>query len=166
MPEQDLVGQAEREQPAKNRRWILIVVGVVVLLVVVVAASWATGILDGLGADADTRKEAPRTVNQVIAFEPVVVNLTSPGRMNYARIGVSLGVHNPSPGQPVMDEDLVVPKVRDRLLSLVGGMDSRQLLQTETKEEIKREVLSFANEMIGGGPAQVIEVYFTDFIIQ
>lgn len=166
MLEPEPVENAETEQPVKGRRWILIASAAAVLIVLAVAvAAWAGGFF-GEAEPAAADAKVQRVVNEVISLEPVVVNLVSPGRMSYARIGISLGVHNPSPGRPALNEDLVVPKVKDRLLSLLGGMDSGRLLQAETKDEIKAEVLGFVREMIGNEQAEVVEVYFTDFIIQ
>ncbi len=167
--------QAQEELPKSKLKWIIIAAGVLLVLALGGVGAWAGGLFDSvLGEQAAETEEAAavepakpaESANEVVKLDPVVVNLIPGSRLNYARIGVSLGVYNPKPGTPVINEELAVPKVKDRLLSLVGGMNSDDLLRPETKETIKKNLLSFVNQLIEEPGAKVKEVYFTDFIIQ
>jgi len=164
--------QAQEEAPKSKLKWILMAAGVLLILVLGGVGAWASGLFDSmLGEPAAETEEvaAPQPAeeaNEVVKLDPVVVNLVPGSQMSYARIGVSLGVYNPKPGTPVLNEELAVPKVKDRLLGLVGEMNSDELLKPETKETIKKDLITFVNQLIEEPGAKVEEVYFTDFIIQ
>ena len=164
--------QAQTEAPESKLKWIIIAAGVILVLVLGGVGAWAGGLFDLVLEDsAAEAEEAPQVqpaleVNEVVTLDPVVVNLIAGGRMAYARIGVALGIHNPHLGAPVLNEKLVVPKVKDRLLNLVGEMNSEDLLKPETKLTIKQDLLTFVNNLVDDSEARVKEVYFTDFIIQ
>ena len=117
-------------------------------------------------AEEPPPQEQALDVNEVVTLDAVVVNLVPESRMSYARIGIALGLHNPSAPKPVLNESLIVPKVKDRLLTTVGEMNSDDLLKPETKEAIKKDLLKFVNKLVDNPEARVTEVYFTDFIIQ
>jgi flagellar basal body-associated protein FliL len=60
----------------------------------------------------------------------------------------------------------MIPKLRDFCLGLFGQTTSEQLLTPEVKEAMKQDVMAFINEDLDPGKGKVVEVYFTEFIIQ
>ncbi|MFB3901849.1 MAG: flagellar basal body-associated protein FliL [Acidobacteriota bacterium] len=131
----------------------------------------------GQTAAGGRKKEALR-ITEVITIPPVIVNLASDpfNRMSYARLGISLAISNPSPGQAMFRQEVVIPKVTDRLLARVGQMTAADLLKPETKEQIKTEIKDDINLNLreqgsstgdgAEGASRVVEVYFTEFVIQ
>jgi len=124
MPDDELMmeepEQVEGEEaPKKKRKWIFVLLGIVALLVAGFAGIWASGLLEPtrVEAEAKTRgpakKAPPPEVNQVVSLDPVIVNLLGTGKMSYARIAISLGIHNNSPGSEIFREDVMVPKIND-----------------------------------------------------
>jgi flagellar basal body-associated protein FliL len=86
--------------------------------------------------------------------------------IRYARIGVSLGLVSAKPGELIIDEKLMIPKLRDHFLVLVGQKTSAELAANEVKEELKKSIAKFINEGLDPELGRVSEVYFTEFIIQ
>jgi flagellar FliL protein len=155
------------ETPEKSgkKKWILISAGAGVLLIVISAAVlYFTGLLTGDEAEEELVEQA--AVNEVVALESLVVNLADAEEIHYARVGISLGISNPQPGTPVIDEQLMMPKLKDRLLDSIGKKTSSEMVLAETKNGLKEEVLESVNQMLPSAGGKVIEVYFTEFIIQ
>lgn len=177
MPDDELITeesqQAEGEEaPKKKRKWIFVLLGIVVLLAAGFAGIWASGLLEPTQVEAETKaqgpakKAPPPEVNQVVSLDPVIVNLLGTGKMSYARIAVALGIHNNSPGSEIFREDVMVPKIKDELLSTVGQMTPTDLLHPESKDQLKQQIRKFVNSLLEKGSGEVVEVYFTDFIVQ
>jgi flagellar basal body-associated protein FliL len=156
----------------KRHRWIFVLLGIIVLLVAGIAGIWASGLLEPTPVEAEaktrgtSKKVPPPEVNQVVSLDPVIVNLVGTGKMSYARIAIALGIHNNSPGSEIFREDVMVPKIKDELLSTVGQMTPTDLLRPESKDQLKQRVRKFVNTLLEKGSGEVVEVYFTDFIVQ
>ena len=153
-----------------SKKWILIAVGLVVLLVL---GGGAVYYFIGFSAEAEEVEaeqasvhQPPDQVNDVVALEPLVVNLADQGDIRYARIGVSLGLASASPGEPIIDERLIIPKLRDKCLVLVGQKTSQELGTPEVMADLKQAIASFINQELDPSQGRVNEVYFTEFIIQ
>ena len=166
MEDQNPAGNEEAGVKGGPKKWFLILVGLVVLL----GGAGGAYYFFGFSAEAEVAKEEPtaedlREVNDVFQLEPLVVNLADE-EIRYARIGVSLGLVSAKPGQPIIDEKLMIPKLRDRFLILVGQKTSAELARDEVKENIKAAIAEFINRGLDPNLGRVSEVYFTEFIIQ
>ncbi len=155
------------EAKAGSRKWLLIIVGLVVLL----GGAGGAVYFFGFSAEAEELEEAPTTqklnkVNDVFQLEPLVVNLADEDDLRYARIGVSLGLISAKPGAAIIDEKLMIPRLRDKFLVLVGQKTSVELAMTEVKEDLKKAIADFINAGLDPEQGRVAEVYFTEFIIQ
>lgn len=154
-------------------KWILIGVAVLVVVGSGVGAAWYFGVFGGeetveAAADGPKKEKQKKTreVNDVVNLDPIVVNLRTGSPMKYARIGISLGLHNPEPGSEVIDPVILAPKIKDFLVFTLSQMTSDDLLRAETKQELKDAIRKFVNKHLAESEAQVVEVYFTDFILQ
>ncbi|GAB4244026.1 MAG: hypothetical protein Kow00109_19950 [Acidobacteriota bacterium] len=165
--------QAEGEEKSSGwLRWILIAVGAVVVLGAGAGAAWYFGVFGGeetveaAAAPKEKKEKKAVEVNDVVNLDPIVVNLRTGSPMKYARIGISLGLHNPEPGAQVIDPVIVGPKLKDFLVFTISQMTSDDLLKAETKQELKDAIRKFVNKELKESEAEVVEVYFTDFILQ
>jgi flagellar basal body-associated protein FliL len=163
MPEEEPT--LEGKNAAKSRKWIVVAVAGLVLILGSFLGAWAAGLLSG-GGEGEASAEPGREVNEVINLEPIVVNVASDRKMAYARIGLALGLHNATPGVPLFNTQLVIPRIKDELLAAVGRMSMEELLLPETKQVLKEQVQAFVNGVIKPGSGRVVEVYITDFIVQ
>jgi flagellar basal body-associated protein FliL len=150
-----------------SRKWVLIAGGAVALLLVLaLVGTWAMGVFPfSPPTEAEARPAKPE-VNQVIKLEPVVFNLPAGRKMAYARIAVALGVHTPTPEAPAIRQDLLAPRITDELLGTVSVMSPEELLRPETRTALKEQIQAFVNGLLPEGSGKVVEVYFTEFIVQ
>ncbi len=158
------------EAPNSKRKWIFLTAGIVLLLAAGVVGIWAGGLLEPSEVEAESQKVVEKAaapeVNEVVSLDPIIVNLAGTGKMNYARLAVALGIHNVSPGSEIFRTEVMTPKIKDELLTTVGQMTPADLLRPEAKEQLKVQIRAFVNRLLEKGAGEVVEVYFTDFIVQ
>lgn len=159
--------EAQAAEGKGSKKWIILgAAGLVIFATIGVLGAWMAGLFGG-GQEAEPPPvPAKLTVNQMVSLPPVVFNLSGGRKMTYARIGVSLGISTPSPEIPLFDQALLGPRVTDELLNSVGGMSPEELLRPETKNALKEQIQAFVNSLIVGDTGKVVEVYFTEFIVQ
>ena len=168
MEDQNPVENEQAEPKSGSKKWLLIIVGLVVLLL---GGGGGAYFFLGFGAEAEenpeeTTAEGLNEINDVFELEPLVVNLADEDDLRYARIGVSLGLVSAKPGEIVIEEKILIPKLRDRFLVLVGQKTSNQLVSLEVQEALKTDIADFINQSLDPALGRVTEVYFTEFIIQ
>lgn len=166
MEDQNSAENEQAEARSGFTKWLLITAGLVVLL----GGAGGAYYFLGFSAEAEEITDLPTApemtrVNDVFQLEPLVVNLADED-MRYARIGVSLGLVSSKPGQTIIDEKLMIPKLRDKFLELVCQQTSQELSRFEVKEELKRSIADYINGGLDPELGRVSEVYFTEFIIQ
>jgi len=166
MEDQNPAEEQQAEAKGGSKKWLFIVVGLVVLL----GGAGGAYYFFGFSAEAEVvEEETPLAelseINDVFPLEPLVVNLAD-DEIRYARIGVSLGLVSAKPGEVIIDEKLMIPKLRDKFLVLVGQKTSDELASTEVQENLKQAIADFINEGLDPKLGRVSEVYFTEFIIQ
>ena len=67
------------------------------------------------------------------------------------------------PGQPhTLESDM--PKVRDAIIRIMSGKTAQDILSVEGKEKLREEVKDGVNNAMGS--EDVVNVYFTEFIVQ
>ncbi len=101
------------------------------------------------------------TLGPLYPMDPFLSNLAEPGRPRFLKLAVQLELD----GDPVAAElDSLKPKVRDSLLTLLASKSSADLLTVADKERLRNEILHRLNSFLGTG--RVVEVYFTEFVVQ
>ena len=94
---------------------------------------------------------------------PLIVNLATP--RSYLKLSLQFFIETQT------DADLItlhMPRLRDRMISLLGGREIETLMTTEAREQLRIELLDNLRKAMmeqTGRPA-VSAVYFTDFIAQ
>ncbi|NEV61336.1 flagellar basal body-associated FliL family protein [Thiorhodococcus minor] len=96
---------------------------------------------------------------------PIVVNLERTRGSKYLRVDIQLYIESNE------EADLVthhMPRIRDRLISLLAGRDGSTLMTTDARETLRSELLTDLREAMttqAGQPA-ISGLYFTGFIVQ
>ncbi|MGQ9658847.1 MAG: flagellar basal body-associated FliL family protein [Thermochromatium sp.] len=94
---------------------------------------------------------------------PLIVNLAKP--RSYLKLSMQFYIETQT------DADLItlhMPRLRDRMISLLGGRDGEQITSAEAREQLRIELLDSLRKTMmeySGRPA-ISAVYFTDFIVQ
>lgn len=95
----------------------------------------------------------------------VVVNLANTRRAKYARIDIQLFIPTDADAALVT---LHMPRIRDRLISLLAGRDGATMITTQERDALRAELLEDLRQTMlaqTGKPA-IDALYFTGFIIQ
>jgi flagellar protein FliL len=94
---------------------------------------------------------------------PLIVNLAKP--RSYLKLSLQFFIETQS------DADLItlhMPRLRDRMISLLGGRDGAQIMTAEARDQLRIELLDNLRKTMmeqTGRPA-ISAIYFTDFIAQ
>jgi flagellar protein FliL len=103
--------------------------------------------------------EAAELPGKIEPLEPFIVNLQMKGSFLKTSVNLEFG----SPEVPrTMANDL--PKIRDAVIRVLSSKSSQDLLANEGKEKLRTELKDAINQIFGS--EEVVNVYFTDFIIQ
>jgi len=166
MPEEN--EQTEQTERKGGKKWLFLAIGLVLVLILGGGtAAYMFGFISTSEEEVDEEEsEEVIKVNEVISLQPLVANLSADSKMSYARIGITLGIYNPDPGTQVLDRELMVPKIKDQFLASVAVLTSSDLLNSETKKRLKSELKKQINAMLPEGGGRVVEIYFTEFIVQ
>lgn len=95
-----------------------------------------------------------------------VTNYDGGGRLRYLKVDVSVRTKRPA------DEILRhhMPYIRSKLIELFSSQLEENLTSTEGKEHLREQALEKIREAIdyveGSGSADILEVYFTSYVIQ
>lgn len=122
------------------------------------------GLIGGNSSDnATPAAEAQPLVEKgpVVNVDPFLVNLADPLGRRYIKLTMDVEVRS---SDDVKNMELYKPKVRDAVLMLLASKTFEDISTTEGKIMLKNEITNRINQILGG--PQVIQVYFTDMVIQ
>jgi flagellar protein FliL len=96
---------------------------------------------------------------------PLVVNLTSARKAQYLRADIQLYIET---GEDAAAVTLHMPRLRDRMITLVAGRDAASLATAEAREGLRTEILNAMREIMTAqtGKPGISALYFTGFIVQ
>jgi flagellar FliL protein len=133
-PEEQVAEGGKEKKKGSKLKWIII--GIVVLLV-----------LGGGGA--------------VWAPDVFIINLADADADRYLKVVMNFELSDPL---AVAELDVMKPKVRDMVLSVLTVKGLKDVNNFEGKQRLKEEIaLRLNNQMTKG---KVVQVYFTDFVVQ
>ncbi len=101
-------------------------------------------------------------VTQIIELQPFIVNLADTEQARYLRMTVSLGIA--SEGKPEEANPLFITRVRNAMLAILSDKDSSEILSTEGKAKIRKDLLRAAQAAVD--EPEIHAIYITDFIVQ
>ena len=113
------------------------------------------------GEEDDFDHGEPRLGKALVTFDPFLVNLADPKRRRYLRTTFSLSILNAEDKESLRAE---TPRIRDAVLMLLSSKLTKELLTAEGKMLLHQEIIDEVNTVIG--EEIVVDVFFTDFIIQ
>ncbi len=172
------VEEAVPDKPKGGKLWILVAV-----LIVVVSADLTFRALSYLGspkpaaaasavengsrrgekkAGAELSKSTKAEIKIVAELAPFLVNLVDADAPCYVKATFQLGMAEDTE-PPIRENPVVMPSVRDTIISLLGSKSSAQILSTEGKDKLREEIRNRVNAVLSKGTVQ--EVYITDFVV-
>ncbi|QGU32528.1 flagellar basal body-associated FliL family protein [Thermochromatium tepidum] len=115
------------------------------------------------GSGKEDKEGAASPYPGYMAVDPLIVNLAKP--RTYLKLSLQFFVDTQS------DADLItqhMPRLRDRMISLLGGRELESISTPDAREQLRIELLDSLRKTMmeqTGRPA-ISAIYFTDFIAQ
>jgi flagellar protein FliL len=112
-------------------------------------------------------KEKPKEVviteqvKDTLALEPFLVNLADPEEVHFVKTTFQLGLGEKLEGES--KHPVEVAAIRDSIISLLSSKTAEQILSTQGKEELRKEIRTRVNRLSN---LKVIEVFIVDFVVQ
>jgi len=97
-----------------------------------------------------------------VVLETLVVNLDGSNQRAYLRVGITLGLAQPTSHD--QKDVLPVALVRDTILSVLATAEPQALMGAEGKEQLKARLLGALQERVP--QLAIAHVYFTEFLVQ
>lgn len=175
--------------PAKSKKMLFIIIGAVLLLggggaFFYISKQRAAAENGDEAAPAKAAHSAPKTPPVYLPLENMVINLADPGGEKVAQVGITLEVVDAHASDSVK---AYLPTIRSGVLMLISQRTSEELLSSEGKEKLAKDILRQAAIPFGGGDEEdeaeppkkkkpgkkvvhveypVIGVLFSSFIVQ
>jgi len=102
-------------------------------------------------------------VKQVMELQPFIVNLADKEGARYLRLTVSLGIGGEGK-ETEKPDPLFTTRVRNAMLAVLTTKTSQEVLTTEGKAALRKELLHAASSAVS--EPEVYAIYITDFIVQ
>ncbi|WP_319763285.1 flagellar basal body-associated protein FliL [Maridesulfovibrio sp.] len=96
-----------------------------------------------------------------VTLPTFVVNLADPLGRRYLKLGIDVEVVSE---EAVAELSKKEPMVKDTLILLLSSKTFQDLSTMESKILLKKEIVDRLNQILGG--SKVLQVYFTDMVIQ
>lgn len=154
----EMVAEETGQKKRPYRKWFFIGFLVTVLL--------AGGALAGkYFMDQSTAKKAAAQKNASAAtvwpMDAFIVNLMDNGGERYLKVVLQLELSDP---EVVAELKEIKPKLRDAILGILSSKSLKDISTSEGKQRLKEEITYRLNGYLSTG--KVLQVYFTDFVIQ
>lgn len=178
--------EAKEAAPKKGKGKLLIIVGLVVVLAAGggVAAKMLLGghketaaaagehgapaaAEHGGGEAASSGHGAPAVEHggeALISLDTFVVNLADARGDRFLKLSMRAVTGDSSLDKKLGESELLKSRVRDRVLSVLSAKTHEEISNPIGKEALRRELAQELNGVLGAGA--VIEILFTDFIVQ
>ena len=160
--EEETVETPEARKKGSGMKFLIIILGASLIL-------GAVGILSYVFLSGDAGEEGKALTEQqeeeavknnaLVAFEPFIVNLLSPGR--YLKVTMHFELKDAGSQRLVLQK---IPVLRDVVITLLGSKSLEAVSGPEGKFQLKDEILFRANQAMGGDVFK--NIYFTEFVMQ
>ncbi|HTQ60215.1 MAG TPA: flagellar basal body-associated FliL family protein [Candidatus Solibacter sp.] len=102
----------------------------------------------------------------VVHLEGFTVNLADPEETHFLRTTIDLGIDHLPNGtdKDKPAQSLPIPRIRDSILSVLTQCKADELLTTEGKTQLKKNLIAALNKSVP--EIGVREIYFTEFLVQ
>jgi flagellar protein FliL len=148
----------EVQEKPKSKKLLVIVCALAVLLVAGGAGAYYKFVrAPQKGADGKKQVVAP----VFYGMNTFMVNLADPGAKRFLKVTIKLEVDSPDVTKECNSLDFAL---RDHILTLLSSKDSDEIISPEDKLALKKQIMETVNHALHKG--RVLDVYFTDFLIQ
>ncbi len=162
MAEEEKEEQQEEGKKGGKKKFILF--GLVGILVLAIAGGVAFFFLGKKGEKKgkEKKKEEVKVEKRFfVTLDPLVVNLLDPSGKRYIQIQIALQVKSPKDKEEIENN---LPIIRDTMIDVLSSKTPDDVLEPDSKEKIKKELLEKLNEALG---ADIIEnIYIIQYLVE
>lgn len=112
-------------------------------------------------ADASGDAAAAKHTGIYHQYDPFVVSIFDREKVHYLRIKVALELSHAGMEEEITSKD---PQIKDAMIFVLGDFTVRELLDNQAKLLVKDVLLKTLNKILG--ESRVVDVYFTEFVVQ
>ena len=157
----------KQEKPKKPLKKIFLI-GMPLLILLIGGGGMAAYFLGGLSNNKTPEtqisdNDAPKigTLGPLLKLDDFVVNIIHKDSARFLKIGITLEAKNIESSERIKSR---MPQITDAVLLLVGNKQFDQIKDLQGKLQLKADLLSHINSLIGKG--EVNDIFFTDFVVQ
>ena len=155
-----------RNAPEKSKKWVFfLVIPLIVLLLAggAVGAYFFASLNDGGKADASAGDEEAqaRNLGPLVEVGTLVVNITHRDSSRFLKMGITLEASDEQAAREIENR---MPQLKDSALLLAGNKAFDDIRDLQGKMQLKADLLARFNELAGRD--RVVDLYFTDFVVQ
>jgi len=145
------------EKPKSNT--LLIVLIIVVVLAGGAGAGAYLKLFRASGEAAEAKHEEEAPIYQEL--DTFMVNLADSGGKRFLKATIRLKVNSLQVGEECKLRNF---EIRDLVLTLLTSKESEDIIKPEDKLSLKKQIMETINRVLRKG--QVVDVYFTEFLVQ
>jgi len=152
--------------PAKSKKWVFLLVAPLIVLLLAggaVGAYFLASLNDGGRSDAPAGDEGPeaRDLGPLVEVGTLVVNITHRDSSRFLKMGITLEAKDDRAAREIENR---MPQLKDAALLLAGNKTFDDIRDLQGKMQLKADLLARFNELTGR--ERVVDLYFTDFVVQ
>ena len=135
---------------------------VALLFIVLLGAGGAGAYFKFIKKTPTVMSEQPKeAVGVICEMDTFMVNLADPGGKRFLKATMKLKVSSPEALEECKSRNF---ELRDMLLILLSGRETQEVATVQDKLDLKKQLIETLNRALRRG--QVMDVYFTEFLIQ
>ena len=100
----------------------------------------------------------------VLSLESFIANLADPEGDRYLKCTLRLEIDHRESAEAIKANDLVITKIRDRILTLLTSKTFAQIASADGKDTLREEIRKQLDPLLLGG--HIEGVYYSEFIVQ
>ena len=149
--------QKEVQEKPKSKKLLI----VALLLIVLLGAGGAGAYFKFIKASGSKPEEQKEAESVICEMDTFMVNLADPGGKRFLKTTIKLKVGSPEVLEECKSRNF---ELRDMLLLILSGRETQEIATVEDKLALKKRLMENLNRTLRKG--QVLDVYFTEFLVQ
>jgi flagellar FliL protein len=156
------------EKPKKSKKMLFIIIGVAVVLIGGGAAAafvFLGGGDEQVTEEAEGAAPAETADGGLVTMDTFLVNLNDSSGERYMKLTLRLTVTPESAAEEIEANDLMVARLRDRVLTVLTSKTFEEVGDPMGKESLRQQIQAQLNLLLGD-KGKVQEVLFSEFVVQ
>ncbi len=116
---------------------------------------------EGEGESSESGAPVKTGPTTLVSLAPLTINLSDTGSSKYLKVGIDIELANADAAKELERQKA---RIRDAIIILLSSKTYSTLSTTTGKIAVKNEIASRINQILQS--PRVIQVYFTDFVVQ